>query len=146
MSEASGRKAIFITGAASGIGAETARLFSRKGWFCGLYDIDDMGLKTIEAELGPDNCHTAHLDVTRREDWAAATARKSIFRPGMGSGGPGSAGIWTNTPVLGPPLYAWPVECRNRGPKPRQVATDFTRRTALRIADSSASWAGFMSR
>ncbi len=74
MGEASGRKTIFITGAASGIGAETARLFSRKGWFCGLYDIDDMGLKTIEAELGPDNCHTAHLDVTKREDWAAATA------------------------------------------------------------------------
>jgi len=74
MSEARGRKSVFITGAASGIGAETARLFSRKGWFCGLYDIDQSGLNTVEAELGPDNCHTARLDVTSRADWAAATA------------------------------------------------------------------------
>lgn len=74
MGEARGRKSIFITGAASGIGAETARLFSRKGWFCGLYDIDEPGLSTIEAELGPDNCHTARLDVTSRADWSAATA------------------------------------------------------------------------
>ncbi|MEM7491849.1 MAG: SDR family NAD(P)-dependent oxidoreductase, partial [Pseudomonadota bacterium] len=41
MGEASGRKSIFITGAASGIGAETARHFARKGWFVGLYDIDE---------------------------------------------------------------------------------------------------------
>lgn len=73
MGEASGRKSIFITGAASGIGAETARLFSKKGWFCGLYDIDDIGLKSVAAELGEENCHTAHLNVTSREDWAAAT-------------------------------------------------------------------------
>ena len=32
MAGANGRKAIFITGAASGIGAETARHFARKGW------------------------------------------------------------------------------------------------------------------
>ena len=72
MGEASGRKSIFITGAASGIGAETARLFSRKGWFCGLYDIDEAGLTVIEAELGDANCHKARLDVTKREDWTAA--------------------------------------------------------------------------
>ncbi|MEM9938179.1 MAG: SDR family oxidoreductase [Pseudomonadota bacterium] len=72
MGEASGRKSIFITGAASGIGAETARLFSRKGWFCGLYDIDEAGLTVIEAELGATNCHAARLDVTNRQDWAAA--------------------------------------------------------------------------
>lgn len=72
MGEASGRKSIFITGAASGIGAETARLFSRKGWFCGLYDIDEAGLTVIEAELGATNCHAARLDVTNRQDWTAA--------------------------------------------------------------------------
>ncbi|MDJ0922811.1 MAG: SDR family oxidoreductase [Henriciella sp.] len=72
MGEASGRKSIFITGAASGIGAETARLFSKKGWFCGLYDIDEPGLQAIESEIGEANCHTARLDVTNREDWASA--------------------------------------------------------------------------
>jgi len=72
MGKASGRKSIFITGAASGIGAETARLFSKKGWFCGLYDIDDTGLKSVAAELGEENCHLGHLNVTNREDWTAA--------------------------------------------------------------------------
>lgn len=72
MASANGRKAIFITGAASGIGAETARYFARKGWFCGLYDINETGLKTVAAEIGADNCHLAKLDVTKRADWAAA--------------------------------------------------------------------------
>lgn len=72
MGKANGRKSIFITGAASGIGAETARLFQARGWFCGLYDINEPGLQEVAAELGTDNCHVARLDVTKREDWAAA--------------------------------------------------------------------------
>lgn len=72
MSAANGRKSIFITGAASGIGAETARLFQSRGWFCGLYDINEAGLQEVETELGADNCHVAKLDVTNRDDWAAA--------------------------------------------------------------------------
>ena len=74
MGAANGRKSIFITGAASGIGAETARLFQSRGWFCGLYDIDEDGLSEVSQELGPDNCHVARLDVTKRDDWAAAMA------------------------------------------------------------------------
>lgn len=72
MGTADGRKSIFITGAASGIGAETARLFKSRGWFCGLYDINQDGLTEVEAELGAENCHVAVLDVTKREDWATA--------------------------------------------------------------------------
>lgn len=74
MGEANGRKSIFITGAASGIGAETARLFASKGWFCGLYDINQAGLDAVEAEIGEANCHKALLDVTKRDDWARAVA------------------------------------------------------------------------
>ncbi|MCR9268401.1 MAG: SDR family oxidoreductase [Hyphomonadaceae bacterium] len=74
MGSAGGRKSIFITGAASGIGAETARLFQSRGWFCGLYDINEEGLKAVADELGADNCHVARLDVTKRQDWAAAVA------------------------------------------------------------------------
>ena len=74
MSAANGRKSIFITGAASGIGAETARLFQSRGWFCGLYDINEAGLADVARELGADNCHLGRLDVTKREDWAAAVA------------------------------------------------------------------------
>ncbi|MEM8616986.1 MAG: SDR family oxidoreductase [Pseudomonadota bacterium] len=72
MGDARGRKSIFITGAASGIGAETARLFAKRGWFCGLYDINEAGLEEVAAELGTENCHLASLDVTKREEWATA--------------------------------------------------------------------------
>lgn len=74
MAKAIGRKSIFITGAASGIGAETARLFKSRGWFCGLYDINEAGLSEVAGELGAEHCHVAKLDVTKREDWAAAMA------------------------------------------------------------------------
>ena len=35
MAAADKRQSIFITGAASGMGRETARLFAGKGWFVG---------------------------------------------------------------------------------------------------------------
>jgi NAD(P)-dependent dehydrogenase (short-subunit alcohol dehydrogenase family) len=68
------RKSIFITGAASGIGAETARLFASRGWFCGLYDVNAEGLAAVAGEIGRDNSHWARLDVRERRDWAAAVA------------------------------------------------------------------------
>jgi len=72
MASSNGRKAIFITGAASGIGAETARFFSNKGWFCGLYDIDTAGLASVADELGTGNSISGKLDVRDRADWALA--------------------------------------------------------------------------
>jgi len=72
MSQANGRKSIFVTGAASGIGAETARYFADKGWFVGLYDIDEKGLADRAAEIGADNCITRLLDVRDRQQWALA--------------------------------------------------------------------------
>ncbi|MEL7129698.1 MAG: SDR family oxidoreductase [Pseudomonadota bacterium] len=72
MGSANGRKSILITGAASGIGAETARHFHSKGWFVGLYDIDEAGLAERVAEIGRENCVWSILDVRNRDDWAAA--------------------------------------------------------------------------
>jgi len=72
MTIANTRKSIFITGAASGIGAETARYFSERGWFCGLYDVDRDGLERVAAELGEGNSVHAFLDVRDRGDWANA--------------------------------------------------------------------------
>src|SRR5690242_10843218 len=72
MSKANGRKSIFITGAASGMGRETARLFGGKGWFVGGYDVNGEGLKTLEAALGAANCIVRKLDVTDRADYRAA--------------------------------------------------------------------------
>jgi NAD(P)-dependent dehydrogenase (short-subunit alcohol dehydrogenase family) len=72
MASSNGRKSIFITGAASGIGAETARFFADKGWFCGLYDINTAGLADVAGDLGPGNSVYAKLDVRDRNDWALA--------------------------------------------------------------------------
>ena len=72
MSKASGRKSIFITGAASGIGKATAKLFADRSWFVGLYDINEAGLKEVVDEIGAENCISARLDVRSRDDWAAA--------------------------------------------------------------------------
>lgn len=72
MGAANGRKSIFITGAASGMGRETAKLFHEKGWFVGAFDVNTTGLATLEQELGAANCITRRLDVTERADYAAA--------------------------------------------------------------------------
>lgn len=64
------RKSIFITGAASGMGRETARLFAGKGWFIGAYDVDTAGLDSLKAELG--DGIFARLDVTDPAAFAAA--------------------------------------------------------------------------
>lgn len=97
MASANGRKSIFITGAASGMGRETAKLFHDKGWFVGGYDVNAEGLASLEKELGSDNCITATLDVTDRAQYkatldafAAATDGKMdiLFNnAGIGRGG-----------------------------------------------------------
>jgi NAD(P)-dependent dehydrogenase (short-subunit alcohol dehydrogenase family) len=71
---ARGRKSIFITGAASGMGRETAKLFSGKGWFVGAFDVNDAGLNTLEQELGTDNCLARRLDVTSKPEFDAAVS------------------------------------------------------------------------
>lgn len=62
------RPAIFITGAAAGIGRATAELFASRGWFAGLYDVDEPGVRELAARLGPGAAHAGRLDVT---DYAA---------------------------------------------------------------------------
>jgi len=74
MTKSAGRKSIFITGAASGMGLETARLFAAKGWFIGACDVNAGGLAALEQELGSANCLVQTLDVTNRTAFAAAMA------------------------------------------------------------------------
>ncbi|HEX5380415.1 MAG TPA: SDR family oxidoreductase [Phenylobacterium sp.] len=98
MGQANGRQSIFITGAASGMGRETARLFREKGWFVGGYDVNEAGLAALRDELGADNCVVRKLDVTDRDDYRAALAefgqatggRMDILynNAGIGRGGP----------------------------------------------------------
>lgn len=67
--QADGRRAIFITGAAGGIGLATARRFARGGWFVGLADIDAKGLAAALEAVGPDNGMTCNMDVRHRSGW-----------------------------------------------------------------------------
>jgi NADP-dependent 3-hydroxy acid dehydrogenase YdfG len=65
-------KAVFITGAAAGIGRATALTFARNGFTVGGYDIDEVGLKTLadEIEQFGGTAITAHLDVTDSNEMA----------------------------------------------------------------------------
>ena len=65
-------RAVFITGAAAGIGRATALTFARNGFIVGGYDIDEVGLKSLAdeiAELGA-TAVTGHLDVTDPDEMA----------------------------------------------------------------------------
>lgn len=74
-------KVIVITGAASGMGLETARLFSNKGAKLSLADVQEKPLKELEAELQKSNPNVMAtvVDVSNRksvEDWISATVSK----------------------------------------------------------------------
>ena len=74
MSASASRKTIFITGAGSGIGRATARLFAQRGWFCGLYDINEQGLAETAALLDQPTYTSGVFDVTDRQGWSDAVS------------------------------------------------------------------------
>jgi len=66
------RQRVFITGAASGIGRATARLFAARGWTVGLADRDGSGLALLADELGPEASAAFCCDVTDADSLARA--------------------------------------------------------------------------
>jgi NADP-dependent 3-hydroxy acid dehydrogenase YdfG len=64
------KKAVFITGAAAGIGRATALTFARNGFTVGGYDIDEVGLKTLADDIDHigGTAITGHLDVTDTDE------------------------------------------------------------------------------
>src|SRR6478672_2955647 len=65
-------RAVFITGAAAGIGRATALTFARNGYTVGGYDIDEVGLKSLADEIDDlgGTAITGHLDVTDSTEMA----------------------------------------------------------------------------
>jgi len=66
-------KVVLISGGASGIGAETARLVVREGGKAVLADRDEAKGRALAAELGS-AAHFVPLDVTQEPGWQAAVA------------------------------------------------------------------------
>ena len=103
MSSSEGRKSIFITGAASGMGRATAVLFTKSGWFVGAFDIDQAGLEVLSKEIGAKNGLFSTLDVT---DAAAFEAAMAAFGEATGgtldlmfnNAGIGSGGLLDEQP------------------------------------------------
>lgn len=65
------RPTAFITGAAKGIGAETALLFAKQGYRIGVTDISKNDLETLKNALG-DGHFYRQLDVTKPDEFAGA--------------------------------------------------------------------------
>lgn len=68
------RKAIFISGGASGIGRAVALHFGQRGWFVGLGDINAAGMAETLAMLPGGEGFSTLLDVRDRDQWDAALA------------------------------------------------------------------------
>jgi NADP-dependent 3-hydroxy acid dehydrogenase YdfG len=63
-------KAVFITGAAAGIGRATALAFAKRGYTVGAFDIDEIGLASLAEEITAQHgiVVTEHLDVTDADE------------------------------------------------------------------------------
>jgi NAD(P)-dependent dehydrogenase (short-subunit alcohol dehydrogenase family) len=102
-----GSQTIFITGAASGIGRETAKLFASRGWRVGAADLDEAGLASLVQEIGEtgaDRCQTGRLDV---RDATAYKERLDAFAAWTGNRLDvlfNCAGIMTMSPFEETPL------------------------------------------
>ncbi|MFT3858617.1 MAG: SDR family oxidoreductase [Aquabacterium sp.] len=79
MAPPSSSPAIFITGAAAGIGRATALRFARQGWFVGISDADAPGLDSLSRELGATPLCAGHfaapLDVRDMAAWQDVLTR-----------------------------------------------------------------------
>ena len=71
-------KSILITGAASGIGLATARLFAGRGWFVGLADRDRQTLAAAVDDIGPKHGLELEMDVAEPASVAAGVARWKV--------------------------------------------------------------------
>lgn len=71
------KRTVLVTGAASGIGAATARLFSARGATVYCADIDESGCRAVAEQLHGQSAstYTCRLDVTDEDAWETALDR-----------------------------------------------------------------------
>jgi NAD(P)-dependent dehydrogenase (short-subunit alcohol dehydrogenase family) len=87
-------KSIFITGAASGMGREGAKLFHAKGWRVGAVDRNDEDLYSLTRELDADRLWTRAVDVTDKSAFGTALADFCA-----GNSGRGLDMMWNNAGI-----------------------------------------------
>src|ERR1700727_3768923 len=87
-------KSVFITGAASGMGREGAKLFHGKGWRVGAVDRSADGLATLTQELAAERLWTRTVDVTIKADLDGALADFCV-----GNAGGGLDMMWNNAGI-----------------------------------------------
>ena len=93
------RRSIFITGGGSGIGQATAVYFGQRGWFVGVSDINEMGMRdTLSLIEGGFKYSHVH-DVRDREGWDRALEAFSIAAGGRIDVLVNNAGIGTGGPL-----------------------------------------------
>lgn len=66
------RPTMFITGAATSIGRAVAERLLREGWFVGIYDVDQEGIRSVQKHAQAGRCIAERLDVTSSDDWQRA--------------------------------------------------------------------------
>ena len=97
-------KVALVTGGASGIGAETSRVFAREGAKVAITDVNDSGGRAVAAEIGNAAFYT-HLD-TRSEDEWRSVVKQTVGTYGRldilvnAAGVPGSRSNGTGSPKI----------------------------------------------
>ena len=76
------RKAIFVTGGASGIGRAIAQRFAAEGWFVGLGDVDQTGMEETRKLIGGGFTFAHQFDVRDRAAWDDALDAFSVASGG----------------------------------------------------------------
>jgi len=93
------KRAIFITGGASGIGRAIARHFAERGWFVGIGDIDEQGMEDTLGLLPGGFTYMHRLDVRDRSAWDRALDAFSVAAGGRIDVMVNNAGIGTGGPL-----------------------------------------------
>jgi NAD(P)-dependent dehydrogenase (short-subunit alcohol dehydrogenase family) len=98
-------KIALISGAASGIGRETARLFAQEGADVVLADINGDAGRQAAAQIGP-AASFVPLDVTQEDSWSMAL-KAVMERAGRLDVLVNCAGIWVDGDFIASPLTRW---------------------------------------